>query len=215
MTGVGELIRVERIFDKLAARYDRQIGRSEQVFLGHAREWAVSRATGNVVEIGVGTGLNLPLYGEAATTITAIDLSEEMLRVARARVQTADRGRIVVRQGDVQQLDLPDESIDTAISTYTFCTIPDPGAAAREVWRVLRRGATFVLAEHGPARNRVATAMMRAVEPLTVRVAADYLTRDPVPYLTDAGFSLESVARTGRGGMTFRIVARKPETDAI
>lgn len=208
---MDELGKVQRIFDKIADGYDRQMNWSERVLLGHAREWAVSRATGAVVEIGVGTGLNLPLYGPAATTITAIDLSEQMLRIARGRVPADDDGRIVLRRGDVQRLELADESADTAISTYTFCTIPDPGAAAREVWRVLRPGGRFVLAEHGPARNRMLAAAMRVVEPLMVWLAADYLTRDPVPFLADAGFDIESVDRTGRGGVTFRVVATKPE----
>ncbi|UFS97085.1 class I SAM-dependent methyltransferase [Nocardia huaxiensis] len=205
-----ELGKVERVFDRLAEGYDRQINWSERVLLGHAREWAVAQTSGAVLEIGVGTGLNLPLYGPAATSVIAIDLSEKMLRIARDRVPAAD-GRIMLRRGDVQQLDVPDGSVDTAISTYTFCTIPDPRAAAREVFRVLRPGGRFILAEHGPVRNRAVAAAMRLLEPMMVRLAADHLTREPVPYLTGAGFVIESLVRTGRGGITFRVMARKPE----
>ncbi|BDT87278.1 class I SAM-dependent methyltransferase [Nocardia cyriacigeorgica] len=202
-----ELGHVERVFDRLATGYDRQIGWSERFLLGGARRWAVEQARGEVVEIGVGSGLNLPLYGAGVTRLIGVDLSEPMLTLARARSAAVP---VELRRGDVQQLDLPDASADTVVSTYTFCTIPDPGVAARAAWRVLRPGGVFVAVEHGPARSRAVAAVMRWVEPLAVRVAADYLTREPVGYLTDAGFGIDFTDRTGRGGVVFRVLARKP-----
>lgn len=205
----GESGRVQRVFDRLAAGYDRQIGWSERVLLGDARRWAVDQARGVVVEIGVGSGLNLPLYGSAVERVVGVDLSERMLELARTRVPSAPP--VQLRHGDVQQLDLAAESVDTVVSTYTFCTIPDPLAAARQAFRVLRPGGAFVAVEHGPARSRAVAAVMRWVEPVTVRMAADYLVREPVGYLTAAGFTIEHFARTGRGGVVFRVLARKPE----
>ncbi|WP_330232223.1 class I SAM-dependent methyltransferase [Nocardia sp. NBC_00508] len=207
----GELGRVERVFDRLAAGYDRQIGWSERVLLGDARRWAVDQARGAVVEIGVGSGLNLPLYGPAVERVVGVDLSERMLELARARIPAAPPVELV--HGDVQQLDLPEGSADSVVSTYTFCTIPDPLAAARAAWRVLRPGGVFAAVEHGPARSRAVAAVMRWVEPVAVRMAADYLTREPLGYLTAAGFTIEHFARTGRGGVVFRVLARKPDTD--
>src|SRR5260370_41288757 len=74
-----------RIFDKIADRYDRQMGFSERLLFGHSRAWAVSRAHGQVLEIAVGTGLSLPMY-PLDTTVLGIDLSERMLDQARRRV---------------------------------------------------------------------------------------------------------------------------------
>lgn len=207
----AETARVERIFDRMADGYDRQIGWSERLMLGHARQWAVHRATGDVVELAVGTGLNLPLYGSEANSVVGVDLSERMLIVARSRISAQHLDRVSVRQGDVQRLDLPGESADSVVSTYTFCSIPDPLAAAREAFRILRPGGRFVLAEHGPTRSRVITALMRAAEPLTVRFSADYLTRNPLPYLEQAGFVIDSVTRTGLGDTVFRVIAHKPD----
>ncbi|MET7768926.1 methyltransferase domain-containing protein [Nocardia sp. NPDC005366] len=204
----GELGRVERVFDRLAAGYDRQIGWSERALLGNARRWAVDQARGVVVEIGVGSGLNLPLYGPAVERVVGVDLSERMLDLARMRLPAAVPVELI--HGDVQRLDLPDASADTVVSTYTFCTIPDPLAAARAAWRVLRPGGVFVAVEHGPARARAVARVMRWVEPLAVRMAADYLTREPIGYLTDAGYTIEYFDRTGRGGVVFRVLGRKP-----
>ncbi len=204
----GELNRVEQFFDRIADGYDRQIGWSERVLLGDARRWAIDRAHGTVVEIGVGSGLNLPLYGTGVERVIGVDLSERMLDLARARSAPVP---VELRHEDAQRLELPAESADTVVSTYTFCTIPDPAAAAAGAWRVLRPGGVFVGVEHGPARARPMAALMRLIEPLAVRFAADHLTREPVGYLTGAGFTLEHFARTGRGGVVFRVVARKPE----
>ncbi|MGW6376012.1 class I SAM-dependent methyltransferase [Rhodococcus sp. NPDC055112] len=205
--------KVEQVFDKMAAHYERQMGLFERFVLGDARQWAVAQARGRVLEIAVGSGLNLPLYGPAVESIVGVDLSEGMLEIARRKVPAGETGRVDLRHGDVQALDLPDASVDTVVSTFTFCTIPDPQRASAEAIRVLVPGGRFVLAEHGPSTNPVGRAMMRAVNPLSVRFGADHLTRDPVPYLTAAGFSVDEVHRSGRGGIVFRVLAHKADRD--
>lgn len=202
---------VAQIFDTVAGRYDRQMSVLERLLFDGSRAWAVSRARGSVVEIAVGTGLNLPLYPAAVTSVIGVELSGGMLALARRRVADDDLERVELRQGDVQVLDLPDHSADTVLSTFTFCSIPDPGAAARAAYRVLVPGGRFVLAEHGPSQHALGRALMRAVEPLSVRFGADHLTRDPVPYLEQAGFVVDELERAGRGGIAFRVLARKPD----
>jgi ubiquinone/menaquinone biosynthesis C-methylase UbiE len=200
---------VRRVFDRLADRYDNQMQAWERRLFPGSREWAVGQARGHIVEIAVGTGLNLPLYG-ADVTVVGIELSERMLELARRRVARADLGeRVELRQGDVQRLELPDGIADTVLSTFTMCTIPDPAAAAREAYRVLKPGGRFVLAEHGPSSNPIIRAGMRLVEPVSVRFEADYLTRDPRPPLEQAGFQIESVSRMTRG-ISFRVLAVRP-----
>ncbi|MFZ2530594.1 MAG: methyltransferase domain-containing protein [Rhodococcus sp. (in: high G+C Gram-positive bacteria)] len=201
---------VGRIFDTMSSRYDKQIDWWERRVMGRPRQWAIPRAEGRVLEIAVGTGLNLPLYGPQVTSILGIDLSDKMLDIARHRITDAQLTRATVRRGDAQALELPAVSVDTVVSTLTFCTIPDPLAASREAFRVLVPGGRFVLAEHGPATNRVGAALMRAVEPLTVRFGADHLTREPVPYLEEAGFVVDEVHRVGTGGVGIRVIAHKP-----
>lgn len=200
---------VARTFDKMADKYDRSMGVWERLFLGRGRQWATAQAHGDVLELAVGTGLNLANY-PTTTRVLGIDLSEGMLAIAQRRV--ADLGlaeRVRLQQGDVQTLDVPDASQDTVVSTYTFCTIPDPAAAAREAFRVLRPNGLFMLVEHGPSTNRVALALMRVAQALTVRFGADHLTRDPVPYLERVGFVIDHVRRA-KAGVVFRVQAHKP-----
>ncbi len=202
---------IETLYDKSAGGYDRQMGFVERLLFRGLRAWAVSQARSEVVEIAVGTGLNLPLYGAAVRRVVGIDLSEQMLAVARTRVADHGLHDVELRRGDVQALDLPDASADTVLSTFTFCTIPDPLAAAREAYRVLRPGGRFVLAEHGPTTSALGRAVMRMIEPPMIRLVADHLTRDPVPYLTDAGFTVAQVHRSGPGGSAFRVLAHKDD----
>lgn len=200
---------VAAIFDRAAGRYDLMMQWSERLVLGHGRRWATSCATGRVLELAVGTGLNLPDYA-ASTTVLGVDLSGRMLEVAQSRVGELGIGeRVRLQLGAVQNLDVEDATQDTVVSTYTFCTIPDPAAAAREAFRVLRPGGRFLLVEHGPSTNALIRAGQRLVEPLTVKLGADHLTREPVGYLEGAGFEVEKVSRD-RFGAIFRVAARKP-----
>jgi ubiquinone/menaquinone biosynthesis C-methylase UbiE len=204
---------VRRVFDTFAPKYDRSMQRWERYVLGHSRRWATAQARGDVLELAVGTGLNLPDYA-AATTVLGVDLSENMLAIAQRRITDTGLGdRVSVQLGDVQALDLPDETRDTVVSTYTFCTVPDPSAAAREAFRMLRPGGRFLLVEHGPSTNVVVCLGQRAVEPLTVRFGADHLTRDPVPFVREAGFRVDDVQRS-RAGIVFRVAASKAASSA-
>lgn len=201
--------RIAQVFDRNAARYDRQIGAFERLVLGGARGWAVQRARGRVLEIAVGTGLNLPLYGDQVEQVIGIDLSQGVLDIAGTR-RYREGIDVQLRRGDVQELLVPEASVDTVVSTYSFCTIPDPGRACEQAMRVLVPGGTFVLAEHGPATSAPVRAVLRALDPLSVRFGADHLLRDPLPYLEQAGFTIVESYRSGRGGVTFRVLARKP-----
>lgn len=201
--------RVEDVFDKFAPSYDRQMGFFERLMFRGVRAWAVSQAAGTVVEIAVGTGLNLPLYGSGVQRVIGVDVSEGMLAIARKRVAELGLDSVELHRGDVHALDLPADSADTVVSTFTVCSIPDPLAAVREAHRVLRPGGRFVLAEHGDSTRAVGRAVLRVLEPLSVRFSADHLTRDPVSYLTAAGFDVEEVRRSGPGGTAFLVLARK------
>lgn len=203
----AETERVRRLMDKTAPRYDRQMGFWERVLFGGGREWACSRVEGEVLEVAIGTGRNLPYY-PAGLRLTGVELSEEMLAIARERA--AELGRQVdLHAGDAQSLDLADESFDTVIITFGLCTIPDDRRAVAEAFRVLRRGGRLVLLEHVRSPAVPVRAVQRLLDPLTVRLEGDHIVREPLDYLAEAGFEIQSVERL-KWGIVERVVANKP-----
>lgn len=145
---------------------------------------------GEVLEVGFGTGLNAPHYPEAVTGVAAIEPSDLAWKLAADRVAAA---RVpVTRSGLVgETLPLPDRSCDTALSTWTLCTIPDVMAALGEVRRVLKPGGTLHFVEHGLAPDEHVQRWQRRLEPLQKRVFGGcHLTRPITDLLTTAGFTI-------------------------
>ena len=203
-----ETERVRRLQDKEAPRYDGQMRIFDRLLFEGGREWACSRAQGQVLEIAVGTGRNLPHHRDDVT-LTGIELSPEMLAIAKRRA--AESGREAdLRVGDAQALDFPDAGFDSVLCTLALCTIPDPGAAVREVHRVLRPGGRFSLLEHVRSPVRAVRGVQRLIEPLSIRFAADHLTREPLEYLGAAGFEVEELERS-KWGIVERVLAVKPD----
>jgi ubiquinone/menaquinone biosynthesis C-methylase UbiE len=205
---MNETERVRRIQDKTAPRYDRQISFFERILFGGGREWVCSQAEGEVLEIAAGTARNLPFY-PADVRITAIELSPEMLAIARRRAEEVGRPADL-RLGDAQALDLPDESFDTVVCTLGLCTIPDHRRAVSEARRVLRPGGRLLLLEHVRSPGPMVRAVQRLLDPLTVRFEGDHLLREPLDALAAEGFEVERVERS-KWGIVERVAARKPE----
>jgi ubiquinone/menaquinone biosynthesis C-methylase UbiE len=202
-----ETERVRAIQDKEAPRYDRQISFFERVLFGGGREWVCSQAEGQVLELAAGTARNLPYYPKAVS-ITAVELSPEMLAIGRKRAEALGRDADL-RVGDVQALDFADESFDTVVCTLGLCTIPDPRKAVAEAHRVLRPGGKLLLLEHVRSPSLPVRTIERLLDPLAVRFAADHLTREPLDYLDSEGFVVERLQRS-KLGIVERVLARKP-----
>jgi ubiquinone/menaquinone biosynthesis C-methylase UbiE len=203
--------RVRRIMDKEAPRYDRQMNFFDRVLFTGGREWICGGAEGDVLEIAVGSGRNLPVYSQG-TKLTAIEFSPEMLKLARERAAGLDAD-MDLRPGDAQSLEFEDETFDTVVCCLALCTIPDPAKAVREAHRVLRPGGTFRALEHVRSPVLLVRGVQRAIDPLSVRFAGDHVVREPLEYLRPAGFEIEHLERS-KWGIVERVVARKPARTA-
>ena len=148
---------------------------------------------GDVVEIGFGSGLNVPFYPAAVTRVAAVEPSNLGWQLAGQRLKAA--GLPVRRSGlDGQSLPFEDGSYDAALSTWTLCTIPDPGAALREVRRVLRPGGTLHFLEHGLAPDENVRRWQRRLNPVQQRVFGGCnFTRSIIDLLTAAGFTINEL----------------------
>jgi len=153
----------------------------------------VAGLTGRVVEIGFGSGHNLPLLPDTVERLEAVEPSVLAWELAASR--RAASGAAVVQAGlDGRRLDLPDASCDAALCTFTLCTVPDPRAALAEVRRVLKPGGRLHLLEHGLSPDRRVARWQRRLDPLEQRLAGGcHLTRDPVAMVREAGFTSDWV----------------------
>ncbi|HHT9125930.1 MAG TPA: class I SAM-dependent methyltransferase [Candidatus Brocadiia bacterium] len=138
---------IRQKYDKFAPWYDLVEGIPDFLGIRKLRRNLLQRASGNVLEIAVGTGKNLRHY-PGNCHITAIDLSPAMLEIARKRASHLGLN-ITFMIMDAEALDIPDQSFDTVVSSLTLCTFPDPVAALREMARVCRVDGRILLLEHG------------------------------------------------------------------
>lgn len=165
--------------------------------LARLRPRVVGAASGRVLEIGVGTGMNLSHYADIESWC-GVEPDPHMARRARARLEKVDFPATLERVG-AEALPFEDGSFDTVVATWVFCTIPDVEAAASEIARVMRPGARLVWIEHVGASHAPIQTMQRWVEPVWKHLAGGcHLTRDPVKIFENAGLAVDEVEVVGR-----------------
>ena len=154
------------------------------------RSGLVPKARGVVLEVGIGSGLNLPFYGPQVERLHAIDPSEELLRMARKRAKSIPFPvECFARSGEAIPID--DHCVDTVLTTFTLCTIADPLAALREMRRVLRPTGRLLFAEHGLAPDRSVQRWQQRCTPVWKRIAGGCnLDRKMDDLIGTAGFHI-------------------------
>jgi ubiquinone/menaquinone biosynthesis C-methylase UbiE len=208
MRGPKDVERLRRYWDKHSGSYDKQMGFLDRNVFGDSRQWVCRHAAGDVLEVGIGTGLNLGSYPEDVT-LTGVDLSPEMLEHARRRAATSGRA-VTLQVGDAHRLEFPDASFDTVVCTFALCAIPDERLAVAEMWRVLRPGGQLRLADHVVSTSAPARVLQRVLELVSIPVGGEHFRRRPVLHVRELGFVVEQQERF-KLGIVERVIARKPE----
>jgi ubiquinone/menaquinone biosynthesis C-methylase UbiE len=170
------------------------------------RERVTSTATGRVLEVGIGSGLNLALYPQEVREIVGLEPAHQLLGMAR---QAAERAglKVPLIEGSAESIPLASGSIDTVVTTWTLCTIPDPVGALLEMHRVLRPGGQLLFVEHGLAPEERICRWQHCLDPVWKRFAGGCHLDRPIRELIEkAGFKiaeLEMAYAEGPRLMTF------------
>jgi ubiquinone/menaquinone biosynthesis C-methylase UbiE len=154
------------------------------------RKRVVGSAQGRVLEIGVGSGLNLPLYGNSVREILALEPAPRL--IAMARRSAGAPAPVMFIEGSAEAIPIDDESIDTVVTTWTLCTIPQAVVALGEMRRVLRSSGCLVFVEHGLAPDQSVRRWQDCLTPLWRRISGGcHLNRPIRAIIEDSGFGLE------------------------
>jgi SAM-dependent methyltransferase len=176
------------------------------------RSRIIPAARGRVLEVGIGSGLNLPYYSRVVESVTGVDPSAELLAMARRATKDLPFP-MTFQQGGAERLALDDRSFDTVVTTWTLCSIPEGAMALSEMRRVLRPGGELLFIEHGLSPDRRVAAWQRRLNPLWNRCTGGCnLDRSIDRLIREAGFAIKRLETgyliQGPRPMTFHFEGR-------
>ncbi len=203
-------LHTRRRYDLIAPIYDWVEGLVERGRYSHWRAelWAQVRGP-RVLEVGVGTGKNIPYY-PSHVQVTAVDLSPAMLARARRRAAQHPEKQVELHLMDVQRLTFPDNTFDEAVATFVFCSVPDPVQGLQELYRVVRPGGRLLMLEHMLADPPWLAWIMQRLDPLVHWLIGVHIARRTVDNVRAAGWAIDQVVPLSPGNIFRRIVAHKP-----
>jgi ubiquinone/menaquinone biosynthesis C-methylase UbiE len=196
-----------RRYDRVAWRYDFLESPMEKMFFSKLRKQMLADVRGKVLDVGVGTGKNLPYFPQGID-LTGIDISPKMLEKARKRAKRLGIN-FDFEVMDVEDLRFPDSTFDFVVVTFVFCSVTDPVKGLRELARVVKDDGAILMLEHVRSENRVIGKLMDWFNPVARWLFGPNINRRTVANVEAAGLEVISVESKGPKILK-KIVARRP-----
>lgn len=152
------------------------------------RKEILSDLKGEILEVGVGTGANFEYY-PMKVNVTGIDFSPKMLDIAQSKIPKS-KAEIKLLEMDIEQMNFPDNSFDTVISSCVFCSVPNPIEGLKEIRRVVKPEGKIIMLEHMRSENAVVGKILDLTNPFTVRLTGANVNRETIKNLEAAGLKL-------------------------
>ena len=199
--------KVKKRFDRIAWIYDFMESPMELLSVSAWRRELLSDVKGRVLEVGIGTGRNLPYY-PPGMDLTGVDISPKMLERARRKAETLGI-TVTLREMDIEHMSFSDEHFDCTVSTFVFCTVPHPVEGLREVKRVLKKDGTAFFLEHVRSENWFMGTLMDIFNPVVHAVTSTNINRRTVENIRMSGMEIVSEVNMGGSKIMKRIRAKK------
>jgi len=199
--------KVKARFDRIAWIYDLMESPMEWMSVSDWRRELIGAVSGKVLEVGVGTGKNLPYY-PPGTELAGVDISPKMLNRAREKAEALGM-KVNLSVMDVEEMTFPDESFDYVVSTFVFCSVPDPLRGLQEVRRVLRKQGAALFLEHVRSENRILGYIMDLLNPVVRSLIGPNINRRTVENVKKSGLEIIFVEDMGSSKIMKKIVARR------
>ncbi len=182
---------IRRMYNKVAPSFNKREWVLELLVFRKYRKKLVGRAKGNVLEVGIGTGRNLPFY-PSGCEITGVDLSERMIEEARTFALNLGIS-VTLLEMDTENLAFDDSTFGTVVCTLSLCTVPNPDQALSEMKRVCKLGGKILLLEHVRSHNSILGKIQDWLTPFNVRKIGCHLNRDALGNAIKAGLHIDYV----------------------
>ncbi|HLD24220.1 MAG TPA: methyltransferase domain-containing protein [Sulfuricurvum sp.] len=178
-----------RKYTRIAKLYDLFQWPLEMLHLSSFRSEVIAKAEGEILEVGIGTGKNLSYYPLSADLI-GIDFSRGMLNIARRKAAQIGMSNTTLIEMDIEAMNFPDDSFDTIISTFVFCTVPHPDKGLRELYRVLKPGGKAIFLEHMKSSSKGLNAILWIMDKFSTPMLGTSMLRETQKEIEKAGFTV-------------------------